>query len=302
MWRTRRKISHLCSMPFQESELIIDEKGQIYHIGLKPEEVADHIVLVGDPARVSLVANHLESIEVQKAHREFVSVTGTYQGTRVTVLSTGIGTDNIEIVMNEIDAVKHIDFESRELKKEVKLLRVIRLGTCGAIQPEIHPGDLIFSTHGFGTDPLWCYYAYNPNEDALFSALKAYIEEHLAGFPPFYLVEYQGNWKVDETVHRGITLTAPGFYGPQGRQLGRLRLRFPNLVETLSAFRFNDFRFTNIEMECSALYLFSQLLDYESATLCVALVNRHHKKRIKNLADTMEKLIETGLRLLVQKS
>lgn len=285
----------------EESELIIDQKGQIYHIGLKPEEIADHIVLVGDPARVTLVKDHLASIEFQKAHREFVSVTGKYNGTRVTVLSTGIGPDNIEIVMNELDAAKHIDFETRRLKGETRSLRIIRLGTCGAIQPEIEPGDLIFSTHGLGTDPLWIYYNFSPEPEPLFTALRSHLETHLPGFPPFYLAPAQGKWKVDPSIHQGITLTAPGFYGPQGRSLGRIRIRFPHLVEHLSSFQFQGIRFVNIEMECSTLYLFSRLLGYSCATLCMALVNRHKKSRLENMDKALDLLIQTGLSLLTQE-
>ena len=239
-----------------ESELIINQRGAVYHLDMKAEELAPDIITVGDPARVEKISRHFDSIEFSNQHREIVSHTGWIGKKRITVLSTGMGTDNIDIVLNELDALANIDFNSRMIKEKLSSLNIIRIGTAGGLQPDIPVDSLVVSTHGLGIDNLLNFYRHehNDEENQLLQSFITHTQMEmqmahptLSGGSPS-LMKHFGN-----DFHHGITVTCPGFYGPQGRIL-RLGLRNPNLVNRLTEFRFGQHRIANFEMETSAIY------------------------------------------------
>ena len=274
------------------SELIINSDGSVFHLHLKPEELADTVILVGDPGRVELVSSFFDTVEVSKASREFVSATGTYKGCRITVLSTGIGCDNLDIVMTELDALVNIDFSSRQVKEKLRSLRVLRIGTSGAIQPDIPVGSFVFSHISIGADGLLNWYAdrdevsYKEMEDA-FVAHTGWDSRLPA---PYFARASQEliDLFADVTV-KGVTVSASGFYGPQGRVL-RVPLAMPDMMEKFESFRFDDWRVTNFEMEGSALAGLAAKLGHRAGTVCCIIANRYHtgaepdyKELVKNL-------------------
>lgn len=289
-------------MRIAESELIINSDGSAFHIHLKPEELADNVILVGDPGRVDMVAEYLSDIEFRHQSREFVSVTGKYNGKRVTVLSTGIGTDNIDIVMTELDALANIDFETRELKPEHRTLTVLRIGTTGAIHPDIPLGSFIFSHISVGVDGLLNWYE-NRDEIALLDmedAFKKHVKwnRHL---PDPYFVKASDKLikKFDDCTVKGVTISAPGFYGPQGRVV-RLGLAMPDMLEDYESFRYDDYRITNFEMEGSALAGLAAHLGHEAGTVCCAIANRYLKDADTDYKPNVRKLVELSLRKLTE--
>ena len=264
-------------MRIAESELIINADGSAFHIHLRPEELADNVILVGDPGRVAMVSEFLTDIEFRHESREFVSVTGKYNGKRVTVLSTGIGTDNIDIVMNELDALANIDFKTREVKKEHRTLTVLRIGTCGAVQPDIPIGSYIFSHISVGCDGLLNWYA--DREKISLMDMEEAFKKHVGwnkylASPYFVRASQKLIDKFKDVTVKGVTISAGGFYGPQGRLL-RLPLAMPDMVSKFESFKYGEYRITNFEMEGSALAGICAHLGHDAGTVCCAIANRH---------------------------
>lgn len=289
-------------MRIAESELIINADGSAFHIHLRPEELADNVILVGDPGRVDMVSEFLSDIEFRHASREFVSVTGKFNGKRITVLSTGIGTDNIDIVMNELDALANIDFITREVKKEHRTLTVLRIGTCGAVQPDIPIGSYIFSHISVGCDGLLNWYA--DREKISLMDMEEAFKKHVGwnkylASPYFVRASQKLIDKFKDVTVKGVTISAGGFYGPQGRVL-RLPLAMPDMVSKFESFRYGDYRITNFEMEGSALAGICAHLGHDAGTVCCAIANRHigssnpdYKALVRGLVKLcLEKLTE----------
>jgi uridine phosphorylase len=282
---------------FEETELILTPDNRTYHLNLKNEEIADHVILVGDPGRVQKISSRFSDISYKSAHREFIAHTGTANSKRITVLSTGIGPDNIDIVMNELDAAVNIDPVSRELNKNPRVLNVIRLGTSGSIQPDIEVNELVTSSHGIGLDGLLHFYEglQQVNEPAI---TDAFIRQ--TGWnsllPAPYCVRADEGWleKMKQGTVTGITATAPGFYAPQGRQL-RLTPSMARLEEKLAAFRYGDLRITNFEMETSAIYGLGKLLGHRCITVCVIIANRARRRFTTDYEKSIDLLIEDAL-------
>ncbi|MCT4586460.1 MAG: nucleoside phosphorylase [Carboxylicivirga sp.] len=279
----------------EASELIINQDGSIFHLHLKPEDIANDIILVGDPGRVELVSSFFDTIEFTKSNREFVTCTGSLNGKRVTVVATGIGTDNIDIVVNELDALANIDFETRTVKKEHRRLNFVRIGTSGSLQKDLPVDSWLLSEKAIGFDGLVNYYAMR-NAVADLEFEKSFTES-LSWNPQLtapYVVNASNSLleKLDggKTV-RGVTISAPGFYGPQGRVL-RLGIADPEINDKISAFRYKNYRVTNYEMECSAIYGLSAMLGHQAATVCVIIANRLAGTASKDYKPVMKKLIE----------
>ena len=266
-------------MRIPESELIINSDGSVFHLHIRPEQLAQNVILVGDPGRVAMIRGLYSEVECEGASREFVWATGLYNGKRITALSTGIGCDNIDIVMTELDALANIDFETREVKPEHTTLNILRLGTCGAIQPEIPLGAFILSHISIGCDGLLNWYD-NRDSIALLDFEEAF-KEHVhwdRHLPDPYFVrasDYMIEKFKDCTV-KGMTVAASGFYGPQGRVV-RQGLAMPNMLEDFESFEFGGFKITNFEMESSALAGMSAKLGHNAVTLCCAIAHRYHK-------------------------
>ena len=280
-----------------ESELIINNRGAIYHLDLRPEEIADTIITVGDPARVLQVSKYFDSIEFKGQYREFVTHTGFIGRKRITVISTGIGPDNIDIVLNELDALVNIDLISRSVNPQLKSLQIIRIGTSGSLQPDIPVDSYLVSTHGLGIDNLLNFYRKDQNEQDK-ELLHSFITQtQLNGNISYPYINScsvsLGKHFVGDFYH-GITITCPGFYGPQGRIL-RLGLSYPGLVDRLSTFIFGPHRITNFEMETAAIYGLGKLLGHQCLSLSAIVANRVHRKFSANALGAMEGLIEKSL-------
>ena len=276
-----------------ESELIINDRGAIYHLDLRPEELAGTVITVGDPDRVKEVSKHFDSIEVKRQHREFITHTGRVGKKRITVLSSGIGPDNIDIVMNELDALVNIDFSTREIKKELRSLNIIRIGTSGSLQADVPVDSFVASTHGLGIDNLLNFYRHEQNdqEKELLQSFVTHTQMHgQIGHP--YISSGAGSLIKNfvDGFHQGITVTCPGFYGPQGRIL-RLGISSPNLVNRLTDFRFGQHRITNFEMETSAIYGLGKLLGHHCLAVNAIVANRVQKAFSKDGKAAVEKLI-----------
>lgn len=287
-------------MRIAESELIINGDGSAFHIHLRPEELADIVILVGDPGRVDMVAEYLTDIEFRHQSREFVSVTGKYNGKRITVLSTGIGTDNIDIVMTELDALANIDFETREPKAEHRALTILRIGTCGAVQPDIPLGSFILSHISVGCDGMLNWYA-GRDKVADLEMEKAFKEhtgwnEHLAD-PYFVHASQKIIDKLADSTVKGVTISAGGFYGPQGRVV-RQGLAMPDMIKDFESFRYGEWRITNFEMESSALAGMAACLGHDAATVCCAIANRHLGSSNVDYKPHVRKLVELALEKL----
>lgn len=279
---------------FPPSELVINNDGSIFHLHLKPENLADKIILVGDPGRVSLVASHFDSKECEVSNREFHTITGKYKGKRLTALSTGIGCDNIDIVMNELDALANIDFATRTEKPEHKTLTLVRVGTCGGLQPYTPEGTFIASVKSIGFDGLLNFYA--GRDEASDLKLEAAFKEHVGwnlkmGNP--YVAsanEELINRIAGDDMVRGITVACGGFFGPQGRQL-RLPLMDPDLNQKIESFKYGDLQVTNFEMESSALAGLSSLMGHKAMTCCMVIANRVAKKMETDYKGDIDGLI-----------
>ena len=280
-----------------ESELVLNPDGSVYHLSIKEEHVADTVLLVGDQDRVARISRHFDSVTAKIQHREFVTHTGKYKGKDITVISTGIGTDNIDIVLNELHAAANIDLKARKVKDNLRQLNLIRIGTSGSLQDDIPAGGFIASEYGLGLDGLIYYYKYRFSEDEV--KLNEKVNNHLNWNPDLskpYLIK--GSETLLEQLAfdmtKGITATATGFYGPQGRSLG-LELSNQKMNEILQSFSYGDHRITNFEMETSALYGLGKLLGHNCCTCCMVLANRAKKEYVKNAQEAIDGLIETIL-------
>ncbi len=284
-------------MRIPESELIINDDGSAFHIHLKPEELADKVILVGDPGRVDMVGEFLEEKEFRHASREFVSITGKYRGSRITVLSTGIGTDNIDIVLTELDSLANVDFKTREVRPDHRRLTILRIGTTGAIQPDIPLGSFIFSEVSVGCDGLLNWYADidKVNIPEMEEAFKKHTHWDSRLSSPYFVKA--GQRLIDafrDCTVKGVTISAQGFYGPQGRVV-RLPLAMPDMLETFESFRFGEYRITNFEMESSAVAGLAAHLGHEAGTVCCAIANRYLKDSNTNYKPRVRQLVELAL-------
>lgn len=282
-----------------ESELIINPRGAIYHLDLRPEEIAGTVITVGDPDRVKEVSKHFDSVEIKRQHREFISHTGYVGKKRLTVLSSGIGPDNIDIVLNELDALVNIDFETREIKKELKSLNIVRIGTSGSLQADIPVDSFVASTHGLGVDNLLNFYRHEHNDQdkELLQSFVTHTQIHGQIGNPYIssgAVSLIKHFVKD--FHQGITVTCPGFYGPQGRIL-RLGISNPNFVNRLTDFRFGQHRITNFEMETSAIYGLGKLLGHNCLAVNAIVANRVQKEFSKDGKAAVENLIQKFLQI-----
>ena len=284
-------------MCFEPSELILNGDGSIFHLKLFPGDIADTIILVGDPNRVEMVSAFFDSIEIRRSNREFVTHTGSFRGKRITALSTGIGTDNVDIVLNELDALANIDLDERRLKTTHRTLRLVRIGTTGGLQKDIPINSIILSRYAAGFDTVLNFYA-DRNKVADLAMEKAFMEH--SDWPPLlhhpYFVRSSDNLfrLFPPETHSGITISAPGFYGPQGRKL-RLQLMDPKLNDKLESFRYRDLRITNYEMESSALFGLAKLLGHEAVTLCAMIANRASLEFTEDYKGLVNKLIKFTL-------
>jgi uridine phosphorylase len=283
-----------------ESELIINSRGAIYHLDVRPEELADTIITVGDPFRVAEVSKHFDTIETKKAHREFVTHTGTIGGKRLSVISTGIGPDNIDIVLNEIDALANINLETRYINDKLKTLNIIRIGTSGSLQADIPVDSFVASTHGLGLDNLLSYYRleHNEQENQLLHSFITHTQLNAQICNPYISIGSGALLRhFVDGFHQGITVTCPGFYGPQGRVL-RLGIKSPELINRLTEFHFGAHRITNFEMETSAIYGLGRLLGHHCLSLSAIVANRIQKQFSKDGNALVERLIQKSLEII----
>ena len=282
-----------------ESELIINNRGAVYHLDLRPEELAPTVVTVGDPDRVARFSRQFDKIEVQRQHREFISHTGRIGNKRLTVLSSGIGPDNIDIVLNELDALANINLETREIKPSLTSLNIIRVGTSGSLQADIPVDSFVASTHGLGIDNLLNFYRHEQNEEEkqLVQSFVTHTQMHSQTGNPYISTASASLIKhFVKDFHQGITVTCPGFYGPQGRVL-RLGVRNPQLIDHLTDFRFGQHRITNFEMETSAIYGLGKLLGHHCLAVNAIVANRVNRNFSSDGQAAVDKLIKRFLEI-----
>lgn len=284
---------------FEESELIINPDGSVFHLHVRPEDLADKVILVGDPGRVELVASHFDTKECNIESREFHTITGTYNGKRIMVTSTGIGCDNIDIVMNEIDALANIDFNTRTEKEKIRQLNIVRIGTCGGLQPYTPVGTFICSEKSIGFDGLLNFYE---GRNAVCDlAMERALLNHLGWTgnmcaPAPYIIDADSELVeriADKDMVRGVTIACGGFFGPQGRQL-RIPLTDPKQNEKIEKFEYNGLKITNFEMESSALAGLARLMGHKATTCCMVIANRVAKEAntgYKNQIDDLIKIV-----------
>ena len=282
------------------SELIINDRGAIYHLNVRPEEIADTIITVGDPERVASVSKYFDRVEHKLAHREFITHTGYIGQKRISVLSTGIGPDNIDIALNEIDALVNIDFAARTINDQKKSVSIIRMGTCGSLQGEVGVNELVAGTHGLGIDNVLHFYERENNEEEV--AILAAFDEHTkisAHKIQPYIATASANLikHFTEGYSHGITVTCPGFYGPQGRIL-RLPLKMPNLVDQMTSFKYGQHRIANFEMETSAIYGLCNLLGHQCLSINVIIANRVKKEYSKDMGKAVDHMIQKSLGII----
>lgn len=283
-----------------ESELIINPRGAVYHLDVRPEELAQTIITVGDPDRVSAVSKYFDEVEVKRQHREFITHTGRIGQKRFSVVSTGIGPDNIDIVLNELDALVNIDFQTRQIKETLSSLDIVRIGTSGSLQEDIPVDSYVASTHGLGLDNLLNFYRldHNEQERQLLQSFITHTQLNAQITNPYISLAGASLLKnFVDGFHQGITVTCPGFYGPQGRVL-RLGVKNPDLINQLTDFRFGQHRITNFEMETSAIYGLGKLLGHHCLSLSAIVANRVAKEFSKDSAETIDALIQKTLSIL----
>lgn len=293
-------------MRIPESELIINSDGSAFHIHMKPEQLADNVIMMGDPGRIDILADYLSDIECRNASREFVSITGKYKGKRITALSHGIGPDNIDIVMTELDALANIDFKTREVKPEHRTLNILRIGTSGALHADIPLGSYVLSHISVGFDGVMNWYG--NREKVTIPEVEEAFKKHMnwpAVLPSPYFVKASPkiiDLMRDITV-KGVTISAPGFYGPQGRVV-RVPLAMPHMLEDIESFRFStdgeDYRITNFEMESSPLAGLAAQLGHNACTVCCIIANRYLKSSNTDYKPIMRQLVETCLDRMAQ--
>lgn len=279
--------------PPKSSELILNEDGSIYHLQLHPEDIADNVIVVGDPDRVALISQHFDRITVKKQNREFVTHSGYIGSTFLTVLSTGIGTDNIDIVLNELDAAVNIDFSTRLVRKELRKLNIIRVGTSGGLHPSIALNSFLVSEYSIGLDGLLHYYQWDPtgNENTLAKELTQHFGWPTAMAEPYAVKGAESLLNLFSECEKGITLTAGGFYAPQGREL-RLPLAVQQFHERIESFRWNNRFLTNFEMESAAIYALGSLLGHNCVTVCAIIANRATGQFSEQHHQAVERLID----------
>ncbi|MFM2387466.1 MAG: hypothetical protein RL660_2223 [Bacteroidota bacterium] len=284
-----------------ESELILTARGSIYHIDLKAEELADIVITVGDPDRVAEVSKHFDKIEFKTQHREFVTHTGYVGKQRITCISSGIGPDNIDIVLNELDAVANINFETRTINPTHRKLKIMRMGTSGSLQADIPVDSMVVSTHGIGLDNVLHYYRdfeHSAHEQQLCNEFANYTMLYKSPIQPYavkgsdLLLSFFG-----QEYHKGITVTCPGFYAPQGRVV-KANLMFKDLVDNLSTFKFEQTRITNFEMETSAIYGLGKVFNHDCLSINTIVANRVNKNFSKDGKAAVNKMIEHTLGII----
>jgi uridine phosphorylase len=282
-----------------ESELVLNKDGSVYHLHLKEEHIADNVIVVGDQGRVEVISKYFDTIEYRIRNREFVTHTGTFKGKRVTALSTGIGTDNIDIVVNELDAAVNIDPVARVIKTEKRKLKIVRIGTSGALQADIPVGSHVVSEFGLGFDGLVFYYNYDftPIERDLMERINHHLEWNEDLSTPYIAQSGKLIDVVGDGMIRGITATASGFYGPQGRRLS-LVPKDSDMNKRLTSFAYKNHRVTNFEMETSALYGLGRMLGHDCVTCCLIIANRIRKEFSEDHGEDIKRLIETVLERL----
>lgn len=276
-----------------ETELILNSDGSVYHLNLLPNDISNTILHVGDPDRVEMVASFFQKTEIKKQKREFITVTGIFNGKRITVISTGIGTDNIDIVYNELDALVNINLKTRKVKETLTALNLIRIGTSGSLQEEIKTDSFVFSKYGLGLDGLLHYYKLK-NTDEENDMIRAFRKSY-SSFPTLplpYLASCSEalEKKISDGMHKGITVSCPGFYAPQGRQL-RYELMYPQLIDHLTLFGHNKWKITNFEMETSAMYGLASVLGHQCCSVNLIVANRITKQFSGNADKAMLELI-----------
>ena len=282
---------------FAPSELIINEDGSIFHLHLKPQELADKVILVGDPGRVALVASHFDGVECEANNREFRTITGNFKKKRITIVSTGIGCDNIDIVLNELDALANINFETRKENANLRPLTLVRIGTCGGLQPNTPIGTFIASEKSIGFDGLLNYYA---NRDKLDVAFEKEFKKQVNWNPQLgnpYVADADQELLeqiAQDDMVRGVTIACGGFFGPQGRRL-RIPLADPQLNEKIVKFEYNRYKITNFEMESSALAGLAQHMGHKAVTCCMVIANRIQKEANSGYKNTIDGLIKKVL-------
>ena len=282
------------------SELIINEDGSVFHLHIKPKDLADTVIMMGDPDRVNAISYLFDSIEVEKSSREFHTITGKYQGKRVTALSHGIGSDNIDIVMTELDALANIDFKTRLPKVKHRRLSILRIGTCGAAQPDIPLGSYILSHISIGFDGVLNWY--KDGEKIFLKDFEDAFVKHMdwperLGRPYFVRASDTLIQKFQGWTYKGMTVSAPGFYGPQGRSV-RLDLTIPDLIPKLESFEHDGYRVSNIEMESSCLAGLAALLGHDAVTVCLAIANRHIKESNPDYKPLIAQLLWRSLKTM----
>ena len=288
-------------MRIPESELIINGNGSVFHLHMKPEQLADNVIMMGDPGRIDILADYLSDIECRNAHREFVSITGKYKGKRITAVSHGIGPDNIDIVMTELDALANVDFQTREVKPEHRTLNILRIGTSGALHADIPLGSYVLSHISVGFDGVMNWYG--NREKITIPEVEEALKKHMNWpdvLPSPYFVKASPkiiDLMKDITI-KGATISAPGFYGPQGRVV-RIPLAMPHMLEDIESFRFStggeDYRITNFEMESSPLAGMAAHLGHNACTVCCIIANRYLKSTNTDYKPIMRQLVETSL-------
>ena len=288
-------------MRIPESELIINGNGSVFHLHMKPEQLADNVIMMGDPGRIDILADYLSDIECRNAHREFVSITGKYKGKRITAVSHGIGPDNIDIVMTELDALANVDFQTREVKPEHRTLNILRIGTSGALHADIPLGSYVLSHISVGFDGVMNWYG--NREKITIPEVEEAFKKHMNWpdvLPSPYFVKASPkiiDLMKDITI-KGATISAPGFYGPQGRVV-RIPLAMPHMLEDIESFRFStggeDYRITNFEMESSTLAGMAAHLGHNACTVCCIIANRYLKSTNTDYKPIMRQLVETSL-------
>ena len=282
---------------FAPSELIINEDGSIFHLHLKPQKLADKVILVGDPGRVALVASHFDGVECEANNREFRTITGNFKKKRITIVSTGIGCDNIDIVLNELDALANINFETRKENAKLRPLTLVRIGTCGGLQPNTPIGTFIASEKSIGFDGLLNYYA---NRDKLDVAFEKEFKKQVNWNPQLgnpYVADADKELLeqiAQDDMVRGVTIACGGFFGPQGRRL-RIPLAEPQLNEKIVKFEYNRYKITNFEMESSALAGLAQHMGHKAVTCCMVIANRIQKEANSGYKNTIDGLIKKVL-------
>lgn len=285
-------------MKISESDLIINPDGSIYHLNILPEDVAENVITVGDPDRVGEVSKYFDTIELKKGKREFITHTGYVGKKRISVISTGIGTDNIDIVFNELDALVNINFESRTVNPELKSLNIIRIGTSGAVQPDIPIGTILASSYGLGLDALMNYYIQDlsVNEVELLNEIKPHFSR-LVGINPYLTAASDELLNtIGKDMPKGITITAPGFYAPQGRMV-RAKNSVPDFVSLVNSFRSNQHRITNLEMETAGIYALAKVLGHKALSVNAILASR-----VKfEFSNNPNKIVEQAIKMVLER-